>query len=189
MGIASGAAPAATAAAEPPPPAQPRRRDTPRAGERAQGSRRQKCGCGVTFETKTYNRRGTVNKEEHKVRKACFDRDRPPTRPSRPAPAGNQATAAIHADYDNIGAARIAAFRAPNIKMGQRVATQATASSIPAFPAAPSHGRLRQHWRQVEATPSRQHIMSGTKPAREHAPEMGENGDCHGVRGPRRLCH
>merc|ERR1712189_61689 len=124
LSAASGPTPAAAAASYPPPTAPPRqpqqRRDNPasppqpQAGERAQGSRRQRCACGRDFDTKTYNRRGTVNKIEHKLCKPCYDAEKAARRPARNAPTGNRAAAAIDADYDfDEGPARIAAFRAP----------------------------------------------------------------------------
>ena len=61
-------------------------------------------------ETKTFNKRGVVNKKGHKVCKACWDKSRPSKRPARQAPPGNSSTAAMHTEDD--GAARIAAFRA-----------------------------------------------------------------------------
>ena len=124
LSAASGPTPAAAAASGPPPPAPPQQppqgRDAhqatpaPQAGKRAQGSRHQKCACGRTFDMKTYNRRGTVNKVEHRLCKPCYDANRAARRPARPAPTGNQAAAAVSADYDyKEGAARIAAFHAP----------------------------------------------------------------------------
>ncbi|MEE3092336.1 MAG: hypothetical protein VX326_08705, partial [Pseudomonadota bacterium] len=124
LSAASGPAPAAAAASNPPPAAPPRqpqhRRDAPaappppQAGERAQGSRRQRCACGRDFDTKTYNRRGTVNKIEHKLCKPCYNAEKAARRPARNTPTGNQAAAAIGADYDfDEGLARIAAFHAP----------------------------------------------------------------------------
>ena len=53
-------------------PAPPHRSNAAKkAGEKAPGSQRHNCDCGAMFETRTYNARGTINKEDHAVCKAC----------------------------------------------------------------------------------------------------------------------